>query len=226
MFVMRTLQKQAGISLIEAMVSLFIFSVGALGLAALQTTAMVSSGDTKQRSLVIWKAQELADRMRSTKSSDDPDGLLPQYLAAIGGDVNDVGVLNANQYSCPATPTRCADYTNSSGSQVDGTVCTTAQLVAFDIWEVMCEVSSGLSPTIASDESDSGVTGVSNLDVVMTQDGSDYLLYFQWLSRASDANLTLQKEGLETDERTATTNLCGDDVDLDTRLDAYCIRVR
>jgi len=77
------LESQRGVTLIEAMISLLIFSVGALGLAAMQLTAITASGDSQQRTMAIWKAQELADRIRSNPN------LRQLYVAAIGNQTPD-----------------------------------------------------------------------------------------------------------------------------------------
>ena len=213
--------RQQGLSMIEALVSLFVFSVGALGLAALQMTALSTANDTKQRSLVIWKAQELSDRIRLTKSADDPDGLLDEYFTAIGNDDTNIGVDGAGSvYTCPAVPgTRCADYTNTGGTRVNGAACTTAQLITYDIWETLCDPNSGL---FTGGDIAEGSAGVQNLEIAMVESGDDYLLYFEWLARSADANIDLQEGGV----RNVTQNLCGVDRNVDSRLDAYCVRIR
>jgi len=222
------MNSQAGLSLIEAMVSLFVFAVGALGVAALQTTALVRTDDTSQRSIAIWKAQELADRIRSTKTIANPDGLIASYITAINNNNSDdgIGVMSsASEFSCPVNaPTRCDD--------VDGTnaaVCTVAQMVAFDIWSVMCDSSTGLVPNgVAVD----GSVGLRNLEVALESDGTGIRLYFEWLSRSANNNLDTDggvDTGLQSSTstaRTVVTNLCGVDENIDTRLDAYCLRVQ
>ena len=84
------IKKQNGASLIEAIVSLLVFSIGVLGITALQTLSLVRSGDVKQRSVAIWKAQELVDRIRSTRTIDNVNGLAGSYKTLIGGDVSEI----------------------------------------------------------------------------------------------------------------------------------------
>lgn len=211
-FNFKKLNKQDGVTLIEALVSLFIFSIGALGVAALQTSTLVRSDDTKQRSIAIWKAQELVDRVRSTKTVVDPDGSIAIYLAAFPNGSDDVGVMTAgNEYVCPANvPQRCDEQ--------DGTVCSADQMVAFDIWSVMCDPSSGL----AVDNPGVGSVGLRNVELSISDEGGYYNLYFEWLSRSANNDTDLQAD--DGSVRTVSTNLCGDDFDVDTRLDAYCVR--
>ena len=92
----RNLSKQLGTTLLEALIALVVFSVGALGVAALQTATLVRSDDVKQRSIAIWKAQELADRIKATDSVADPDGLGPEYIAEIGRDISSIGVFDVS----------------------------------------------------------------------------------------------------------------------------------
>lgn len=210
------IQKQQGVTLIEALVSLFVFSIGALGIAALSTTALVRTDDTKQRSIAIWKAQELVDRIRSTKTSDNPAGLVAAYITSIGNDNSDngIGVLNAtDEFTCPAVPTRCDDQNGTAA-----TSCTTAQLVAFDVWSTLCDPNTG----IASATPSLGSVGLRNLEVSLETTGSHFRLYFEWLSRSANNDLDLQNS--DGSARTITTNLCGDNENVDSRLDVYCVR--
>lgn len=214
-------KKQRGATLIEAMVSLFVFAVGALGIAAMQTSSLVRVDDTKQRSIAIWKAQELVDRMRNSKTVADPDGLLPEYLAEIDNDNSDngIGVLDGDDdFPCPAAaaaPQRCDDV---NGTNV--AACSTAQLVAFDVWSVMCDPNSGIALTGAGND---GSVGLRNVEVAMERTGTEFRLYIEWLNRSATSNVEL---GVDAEDvvRTVTTNLCGDDKQIDARLDAYCLR--
>ena len=65
----KSLANQAGATLLESLIALVVFSIGALGIAALQTATLVRSDDVKQRSIAIWKAQELADRIKASGST-------------------------------------------------------------------------------------------------------------------------------------------------------------
>jgi type IV pilus assembly protein PilV len=211
--------QQRGATLIEAMVSLFVFAVGALGIAAIQTTSLVRVDDTKQRSLAIWKAQELADRMRYSKTIDDPDGLIPEYIAEINNTNTDSGigvVSSSDVFTCPTTPpTRCDD--------VDGTAvvaCDVDELVEFDIWSIMCDPSTGIS--LVGDDIEDGNIGLRDLEIAMEADGTGYRLYFEWQNRSANNDTDLQSD--TTTARTVVTNLCGENENIDSRLDVYCLR--
>lgn len=118
---MRSRKKlQAGSSMIEVLVTLLIFSVGMLGLAAMQLNALQASGDSGQRSQATWIAQDMAERFRA-----NPEGTAATYAAAP---------------NCAQLPvTMCADYFNpGTATKVNAATCTAAQMAAFDRWESEC----------------------------------------------------------------------------------------
>lgn len=208
--------RQSGSSLIEALVSLFVFSVGALGIAALQTTSLVRNDDTRSRSVVIWKAQDLVDRMRTTKTVANPLGQLNAYVTAIDNNSDNIGGFNADdEYSCGAQPTAC-----------DTQTCSPQEMVNFNLWDVICNTNSGLSPDPVGVVQD-GSSAVRNLEVALVQNGNEYQLYFEWLNRAASNNVDEDggaDTGLGGGARTVQTNLCGNVVAVDARLDTYCVR--
>lgn len=222
---MKKIKNQLGATLLESLIALVVFSVGALGIAALQTTTLVRSDDVKQRSIAIWKAQELADRIKSTNSIDVPTGLSADYVTEIGNTtIASIGVLdNTNLFTCPtAAPTRCDDTAGGAAA-----VCDAGELVEFDVWSVFCDPATGLSSTSGGDVD--GANKLKNLDVALVVDDNgtpldvtddEFRLYLEWLSRSTDQEDDFQG-GVDV-----TTNLCGDDVDVDSRLGVYCLRFR
>lgn len=215
----KMIKKQNGASLIEAIVSLLVFSIGVLGITALQTVTLVRSGDVKQRSVAIWKAQEIVDRIRSTRTIDNPNGLVGSYKTVIGGDVDEItSFATRSNFSCPvgAGPQRCDDVHSSTASQ-----CSADETVASDVWTILCDPDSGISDDI--DGGSDGINRLKGLDVVLT-DGSiagESFLYMSWVSQSSDKNEEIQTPG---GSRTIETDLCGQLEDVDSRIDAYCLR--
>jgi type IV pilus assembly protein PilV len=61
--------RHRGISLIELLVSLLIFSFGMLGLAGLQTRALSFSQSSMQRSLATSLTDDILDRMRADRAN-------------------------------------------------------------------------------------------------------------------------------------------------------------
>jgi type IV pilus assembly protein PilV len=56
---------QQGVSLIESMIALLVISIGLLGIAALQITAMKQNNSALQHSQSVWIAYDIADRIRA-----------------------------------------------------------------------------------------------------------------------------------------------------------------
>ena len=218
---------QQGITIIEAIVAMVVFSVGALGLAAMQTASLVQSDDSKQRALAIWKAQELVDRIRSTKTPLNPNGLIEGasgYLSVINNSTSfsasGIGQDNSDDrgYQCPANPpTRCSEGYSDSGTLQVANTCTAAQLVAFDVWEVLCDTRSGLS---TNDVDATGSLGLQEMEIALIPNGSQYQLYIEWVSGSGEKNASLN-DG--TTVNNIQTNLCGTERAVDSRLDVYCL---
>lgn len=61
--------RQHGFTLLEALLTLFILTIGILGVAGLQMRAMSSGGMAMQRTVVLLKSQDLLERMRVNSAS-------------------------------------------------------------------------------------------------------------------------------------------------------------
>ena len=70
-----------------------------------------------------------------------------------------------------------------------------------------------------------GANRLKDLDVALRPGvlPGEQFLYFSWLSRVGDKNEDIQGP-VGGPARTLTTNLCGQDVEVDSRLDVYCLR--
>lgn len=159
--------KQHGASLIEVMIALLIFTVGLLGLAAMQLNALQSTTDSGQRSQAAWLMNDLAERMRA-----NPGGTLDNYRAAP---------------NCAALPaTVCADYYNpATNAKVNAANCSAAQMAAFDRWEAQCSYAAlaALNPN--------GNNRFNSRDFLIAPEGdalsldSDGELSINWFSKAA-----------------------------------------
>lgn len=56
---------QRGVTLIEAMIALLVISVGLLGIASLQITAMSQNASSLNHSQAVWFAYNMSDRIRA-----------------------------------------------------------------------------------------------------------------------------------------------------------------
>ncbi len=85
--------------MIEIMVSILIFSIGLLGLAALQSTALRSNHAAYQRSQAIFLAYDMIDRMRANRTM----AVAESYDIALGAnpppaDLNDLSVTDLRDW--------------------------------------------------------------------------------------------------------------------------------
>lgn len=84
---------QKGLSLVESMIALLVISIGLLGIAALQLTAMGQNSSALNHSQAVWIAYNMTDRIRAN---------LPEYLNYNGIDTN-------NAYSQECLNTNCSN---------------------------------------------------------------------------------------------------------------------
>jgi len=110
---------QRGVGLIEVLIALVVFALGVAGMAQLQLRTMSVTMDSTQRSYVVAKAQDVADRIRSNGIS--PAGYLNTYNAP-GTDYCETTAVSS-----------CSD---SNGDDVDA--CTPEQLQEFDLFDAFC----------------------------------------------------------------------------------------
>ncbi|MBF6622009.1 MAG: type IV pilus modification protein PilV [Pseudomonas stutzeri] len=174
--------KQHGASLIEVMIALLIFTVGLLGLAAMQLNALQSTSDSGQRSQAAWLMNDLAERMRA-----NPGGTLDNYRVAPECD------------ELPATV--CADYYNpATNAKVNAANCSSAQMAAFDRWEAQCSYAAlaNLNPN--------GNSRFNSRDFLIAPEG-DALglngngeLSINWFSKAASNKPSFYQEHEEDDE--------------------------
>ena len=64
-------QSQQGLTLVEAMIALLVISIGLLGIASLQLTAMNQNASSLNHSQAVWIAYNMSDRIRANISQFD-----------------------------------------------------------------------------------------------------------------------------------------------------------
>ncbi len=159
---------QQGITLIEVLVTMFVMTVGLLGLAGLQANSVKDGLDNAKRSQVTWLVTEIIERVRA-----NPDGRATGYNTTI------------NSTDCPSPPAQqCSD-----NSQGDASItCTPDQIAAFDVWEVFCgQAEAGI---MANSTDSLNLTSVTTGCVGTCTDTSDFTVTINWESLAV-ANSTL-----------------------------------
>ncbi len=127
---------QQGVGMIEVLITLFILSIGLLGVASLQFVSSFSNSDALNRTQSIIVAQQLAERMRASASmSLVGDGMV------VDDTYFDDSIYNFANLSCDgngqAYPCYCltlpADIPNCNEN-----TCTAAQIATFDGYEASC----------------------------------------------------------------------------------------
>lgn len=158
---MRTvMKKQSGFTLIESLLTLFILAVGLLGVAGLQMQSLRSGSVAMQRMIVTVKAQEMMERVRANmvKKAGKGDTTADEREK----------VLDFKRQTIDL-------YANTSGVNsacINGTVCNTAEMVAFDIFQWERELESLLpgAPTSVITVNDLSMT----INITWTDRGDTY----------------------------------------------------
>lgn len=108
-------QKNAGLTLIEVLVSLMVLAIGLLGLAMLQAAGLRFTNDSYSRSQATLFAYDIIERMRSN----------PTGFTAGNYDIANVTAAN----TAISTYSTC----KSSGCSCETTTCTSATLAQYDL---------------------------------------------------------------------------------------------
>jgi type IV pilus assembly protein PilV len=101
-----------GFSLIEVMVAVLVMSLGLLGVASTLIVALHSSGSNYLKQQAVQDSYDIVDRMRANFSAANDSGASNPYITAL---------------TAPSASTPSPDCTAS--------VCTSAQMAAYDVWQ-------------------------------------------------------------------------------------------
>lgn len=149
---------QKGLSLMESMIAMVVLSVGLLGIAGMQLSALKASNSANYRAIASIKASELADRMR----------------ANLGG-VYDGDYLINTAWDCNAPPTSCVGV--SAGAS-----CSTAQMAAFDLYQASCV--NGITDLLPTGSLSVTCTDADTGDSDPCSVGSESTITISWQSSA------------------------------------------
>jgi len=105
--------RQKGLSLIEVMIALAVFSFGLLALAALMASGLKYNTSALHRSYATSQAYDMADRIRANR------------LGLIEGHYD--GLSDSS-----AEPIPCARFESDSDIEID---CDSEQMAQYDSWE-------------------------------------------------------------------------------------------
>ncbi|MDN4503879.1 type IV pilus modification protein PilV [Alteromonadaceae bacterium BrNp21-10] len=129
-------RQQRGVGMIEVLVTLFILSIGMLGVASLQFVGSFSNSDALNRSNAVMVAQQLAERLRAAS-----------YVSAtFSGPVVDNSYFDADLYnfenlSCASSESDWKCFCRSLPASIPnclGNTCSSAEIAQFDAWQLSC----------------------------------------------------------------------------------------
>lgn len=142
-----TFSGQDGVGLIEILISLFVISIGILGLVGLQFTVSTSNQDAYVKTQATIIAESLADRIRINRQfqnrDDDSvpvrDGTDNAYTNLNNFNFRNLSSCDSNEFECfcktiPAAIVSCRDE-GAENSQL----CTADQTAIFDAYETSCQ---------------------------------------------------------------------------------------
>ena len=92
--------RQRGLTLVESMVALLVISIGLLGIAALQITAMKQNATALNHSQAVWISYNMADRIRANIS---------QFANYVDIDTNKTYTQDCQGGTCSTTEMVTAD---------------------------------------------------------------------------------------------------------------------
>jgi type IV pilus assembly protein PilV len=110
--------RMRGFSLIEVMVALVILSIGLIGLAAMQASALSSTHGSQMESMVAIQARSLADAMSAN----------PDYWSA-----NSPTFTITASASSPNTPVYGSGTPSAPTTACLNTACTNPQMAGYDV---------------------------------------------------------------------------------------------
>lgn len=104
-------QRQAGLSLLEVLISALVLSAGLLGLASLQIASMKTTHNSHQMQQATWLVNDLMEQMRANRTG----AVAGNYTAAT---------------DCTAAPNPLCISSS----------CNAAQLAAYDLYRIRCGI--------------------------------------------------------------------------------------
>jgi len=152
------IKKQAGFNLIEVLLAFLILSIGLLGVAGLQTTAVKASHTAMLKTIAITKVQEIIERIRA-----NPAAGIVAYNLPLGSVGTDKGC-------------------DTRGATILASQCTPADLALNDlfVWENSL-VNAGLPNSVDTDASividETAVPPIATITVYWKERGVD-MSYF------------------------------------------------
>ena len=154
-------RQQRGITLIEALIALFIMSIGLLGVAGLQATSIAAGHSSGQRSLAVFHSTALGEMMRANRSA---------------------GLLYSTATTTPTDANGCSDTATAAN------LCTAAQMAAEDLFHWQTALNQAFAATGNSALNFGTVTVTANAGT--TPASFTAIVNIAWTERGNAMNYT------------------------------------
>ncbi|MBX2823929.1 MAG: hypothetical protein KTR33_04305 [Gammaproteobacteria bacterium] len=165
----------SGMTLMEVMVACFIFVVSVLGYSKLQSGLFHQGIDNTQRSIAVWKAEELIDLI----SANNTPAALTLYADAV-----------SDADACAVEPVNnCIESADAKTSAA----CAVDELVAYDVWNTLCAEGAGSVERLVNFAAELECNNVCGDEQGMT-------LRFSWLSVTVDGDMDLHDANMSKEE--------------------------
>lgn len=166
--------QQKGVGMIEVLVTLFILSIGILGVASLQFVSSFSNADALNRSQSVMVAQQISERLRASATmSLIGDGLV------VNADYFNQNLYNFNNLSCPSSASKHACFCLAQPAGIpdcNGGQCSAQQFASYDAYQASCSAVSsnpGVKLAVTCDDN-------NNLDTEGCSTGSRVSIILSW----------------------------------------------
>lgn len=180
-------QQCRGMTLMEVVVAMFIFSMSVLAYSHMQSSLFQQGMDNRQRSIALRKAEELTDLI----SANNSDAALKRYADA----VSDPDV-------CSVKPASDCIQAADGGTSPS---CSVSELADYDVWNTLCAEDTGLAENLLEFSAELSCNNVCG-------DASGMTLEYRWLSVVIDSDKDLRTVKLS--ERDGGTALSEDKLTL------------
>ncbi|MDA3869059.1 MAG: type IV pilus modification protein PilV [Gammaproteobacteria bacterium] len=157
----KTMPKQQGFSLIEAIVAFLILSIGMLGIASLQMLSLKAGHTAELRTLAVIKAEEMFERIRNNPIALDPANTASASYVATTTDVG-------TDYAC-----------DDSGGTVN--LCTYAEMAQYDIFQWKTDLRNSLP------DNDNTNASITVVPVTAGNPAATVTITINWQERKQEA---------------------------------------
>ncbi|GBL04708.1 pilus assembly protein PilV [Glaciecola sp. KUL10] len=169
---------QTGVGMVEVLITLFILSVGLLGVASLQFVSALSNSDALNRTQAVLVAQQFSERLiANAVPSAQRDGFVVDnaYFSSNAYNFADLTCISGNNpFEC-FCQTHPADIPNCQTGE-----CSAQEFAMFDAHEMSCAVvQSNPNATIALSCTDN-----DNTDADVCSAGSIHNVIIKWPTKS------------------------------------------